>query len=130
MLFGTTSDAHSRWTWNLTKQYISPDDPQLAGWLPGDNGVCYAADMVFFYETFFKNPTAPWHYVLGFEPGLMRPEDLDVMHKVMRPNDRLFIRASWTETSPPRIPELEWRLAPNKVWIGRLRAATNAPPAK
>jgi len=146
LLFGTTSDAHSRWTWNLTKQYISPDDPQLAGWLPGDNGVCYAADMFFFYETFFKNPTAPWRYVLGFEPGLMRPEDLDVMHKVqwnlgdvsfykpwvakMRPNDRLFIRASWTETSPPRIPELEWRLAPNKVWIGRLRAATNAPPAK
>lgn len=137
LLFGATGDNHNRWTWNLTKPYLVADDPTVADWLPGKDGIFYAADMYLFYDTFYKNPNAPWRYVLGFEPALMRPEDLEVMHKVqwnlgdvsgykpwvekMRPNDRLVIRSSWTETAPPRIPELEWRLFYNKYWIGRLR---------
>jgi len=35
--------------------------------------------MQVFYFTFFRNPTAQCRYVLGFEPGLMRPDDLAVL---------------------------------------------------
>jgi hypothetical protein len=137
LLFAAAGDNHNRWTWNLTRPYLVASDPTLAEWMPGEGGILYAADMFLFYDTFFKNPTAPWRYVLGFEPALMKPEDLDVMHKVqwnlgdvsgykpwvdkMTPKDRLIIRASWTETAPPRLPELEWRLVYNKIWIGRPR---------
>ena len=92
-----------------------------------------------FNETFFKNPNAPWRYVLGFEPALMLPEDRAVLRKVqwnfgdvrayedwvkkMRPEDRLVVRASWLHTpGQPNIPELEWRYAVTDLWIGRLPA--------
>ena len=97
-----------------------------------------------FFETFFQNPKAPWRYVLGFEPALMLPEDLEVLHKVlwnggdvrayepwvkkMRTNDRLIIRASWLKSpGPPSIPELEWGHTPGNLWIGRPPAQTNSP---
>jgi hypothetical protein len=92
---------------------------------------------------FFKTPTADWRYVLGFEPGLMRPDDLEVLRKIqwnhgaafaayepwvkkMRPADRMIIRASGG--NPPDISELEWHYAATGLWIGRLPQAANSPP--
>jgi hypothetical protein len=141
VFLGITSDRGSRWTWNNSKQYLTPDNTDLKGWLPDTGGIIYSADMSVFYDTFYKNPTAPWRYVLGFETALMRPEDLDVANKVqwnygdlrayepwvkkMRPQDRLIIPASWMPTTGPArtvasLPELEWFHAPNDWWIGRL----------
>jgi hypothetical protein len=132
----TTSDLGSRWTWNLTNEYLEQDKPELASWLPGNGGILYSADMRVFFETFFKNPTAPWRYVLGFESSLMKPEDLAVLRKVqwnfgnvrayepwikkMGPKDRLVLRASWLGPGIPNIPELEWHYAVNDLWVGRL----------
>ena len=138
VFFVSTSDISSRYTWNLTNEYLTQDNPELSGWLPEKDGVLYSADMRVFNETFFKNPAAPWRYALGFEPGLMRPDDLVVVRKVqwnfgdvrayepwikkMRPEDRLVLRASWLRASgPPNIPELEWRYAVSDLWVGRLR---------
>jgi hypothetical protein len=140
----TTADQGSRWTRNLSRQYLSADDPQLAGWLPGKGGILYSADMDVFYETFFKNPTAPWRYILGFEPALMPPEDLEVMHRVlwnggdvrayepwvkkMTAEDRLVIRTSWLKNpGPPAIGELGWALAARNLWIGRPLTQAKAP---
>ncbi len=55
-----TSDAGSRWTYNLTQQYLAPAEHpgDLDGWLPDNNGVFYSADMTLFYQTFYKNPKA------------------------------------------------------------------------
>jgi hypothetical protein len=139
---GFTSDRDGRWTENLTTEFLTPDNPALAGWLPGDGGIIYNSDMDVFFETFYKNPTANWKYVLGFESGWMRPEDLDVLRKAqwnfgdarafepwvqkMLPQDRMIIRA--TGGSRPNIPELEWNYAATELWIGRLPGAgTNAP---
>lgn len=144
---GMSSDRGDRWTWNLSKQYLTQSDPDLKGWLPEDGGIIYSADMVVFYDTFFKNPTAPWRYVLGFESGMMPPDDLAVARNVqwnfgdlrayepwvkkMRPQDRLIITPSWLPTSGPArtvasIPQLEWHQAGNGWWIGRLPRKANS----
>jgi hypothetical protein len=143
LCLAATADQGARWTRNLSRQYLSAANPPLVSWLPGKDGILYSADMDVFYETFFKNPKAPWRYILGFEPALMLPEDLEVMHRVlwnggdarayepwvkkMRPNDRLVVRASWLKTpGPPSIPELEWGHTPGNLWIGRPPGQTNS----
>lgn len=131
---GFTSDRDGRWTQNLTTEFLTPDNQTLTGWLPDPGGIIYNSDMDVFFQTFYANPKAPWRYVLGFEPGLMRPEDLAVFRKAqwnfgdaraykpwvdkMRPQDRLIIRA--TGGARPNLPELEWNYAATETWIGRL----------
>ena len=130
-----TSDAGSRWTANLTQQFLSEaEHPELAGWLPDQGGTFYSADMTLFYQTFYKNPHGDWHYMLGFEPTWMPKEDFKVYHSVlwnfgdakaytpwvekMRSADRLAIRGG--RGSPPGIPQLDWNYAVSGIWIGRL----------
>jgi len=129
-----TNDFGSRWTYNLTQQYLTQDNPDLAGWMPDEGGIFYTADMTLFYQTFFKNPDGDWRYMLGFEPTWMPKEDFDVYQKVlwnfndskayepwvkkMTPADRLVIRGG--RGSPPGIPELEWNYGVSGIWIGRL----------
>ncbi|MGO8765974.1 MAG: hypothetical protein ACLQSR_12685, partial [Limisphaerales bacterium] len=133
-----TSDRDSRWTENLTTEYFSPDNPDAAGWLPGDGGTIYNSDMDVFFQTFFKNPTANWKYILGFESGWMRPEDLEVLRtfewnlndpralepwvKRMQAPDRMIIRGG----DQPRIPELEWHYVGSGLWVGRLPALNSS----
>ena len=141
VFLGFTSDRDSRWTANLTTEFVTPDTPGIAGWLPESGGIIYNSDMDVFYQMFFKNPTADWRYVLGFEPGLMRPDDLETLRKIqwnhgaafaayepwvkkMRSADRMILRAAGG--SPPDIPELEWHYAATGLWIGRL---PQTPPA-
>ena len=128
-----TNDAGSRWTWNLTQQYLAQDNPDLNGWMPEKGGILYSADMTIFYQTFFKNPDGDWRYILGYEPALMPKADFEVYHKIlwnlgdakayqpwvdkMRPEDRLVIRGG--RGSPPNIPQLEWEYGVSGIWIGR-----------
>ena len=138
-----TGDAGSRWTYNLTQQYLTADNPDLDGWLPEKDGILYSTDMSIFYQTIYKNPKANWRYILGFEATLMKPEDFDVYHKIlwnfgdakaytpwilkMKPADRLVIRGG--RSSPPNIPQLDWNYGVSGIWVGRLpRPATNDAP--
>jgi hypothetical protein len=146
VFLGFTSDRDSRWTGNLTTEGLTPDTPGVAGWMPGAGGIIYNSEMDVFFQTFFTNPTADWRYILGFEPGLMRSDDLETLRKIqwnhgaafaayepwvkkMRPADRMIIRASGAG-GPPGIPGLEWHYAATGLWIGRLPQATNGPPLK
>jgi len=138
---GTTSDVGGRWTANLTDRFLTPDDPDLAGWLPEKGGVIYSPDMRVFYETFFKNPDAPWRYVLGFEPALMQREDLDVLRKAqwrarnfrayepwvnnMTAADRLILPAAWVGGGLPEVPALEWHYGAGDLWVGRIPLPAN-----
>jgi len=145
MFVVTTNDFNSRWTNHLAWRYITPDSPDLNGWLPEKGGTLYSADMTVFYQTFFKNPAADWRYVLGFESTLMPDEDFKVYHNVlwnfgdakaykpwvdkMRPEDRLVIRGG--SANAPPIPQLEWNHGVGDIWIGRLPRPTQtrtAPP--
>lgn len=130
----TTSDLGGRWTGNLTTEYIETENPHLAGWLPEPGGIIYSDSMTLFYQTFYKNPNAPWRYALAYEPALMPPEDLAIYRKIqwnyhadkafapwvekMRPQDRLILPRS--KSSPPDIQQLEWTYGVTGTWIGRL----------
>jgi hypothetical protein len=130
----TTSDVGGRWTNCLEVEYMMQDDPALAGWLPEKDGIIYSTNMDIFYETFFKNPRAPWRYVLGFEPTFMTADNLKILYTIdynhgmpqayepwvakMRPADRLVMRTG--PGRPPGIDGLEWKYAVKNTWIGRL----------
>jgi hypothetical protein len=134
VFLAVTGDVGNRWTYNLTQQYLTPDNPDLAGWMPDKGGILYSTDMSIFYQTFYKNPHGDWRYILGFEATLMKPEDFEVYHKVlwnygdsktytpwllkMTPADRLVIRGG--RGNPPNIPQLEWNYGVSGIWLGRL----------
>ena len=146
MFVATTNDFNSRWTNHLAWRYLTPDQPEIAGWLPDKGGIFYTVDQSLFYQTFFENPHGDWRYVLGFESTLMTDEDFNVYKNVvwnfgdakaykpwvdkMLPEDRLVMRGA--SASPPPIPQLEWNHGVGDIWIGRLprpAAPGTAPPA-
>jgi hypothetical protein len=129
-----TSDLGGRYTKNLTWQFLSvAEHPELAGWMPEKGGILYSPDMGIFYQTFYKNPTADWRYILGYEPALMPTEDFETYKSIiwnngdakayapwvnkMKPADRLVIHGNGNER--PNIPQLEWDYGVSGIWIGR-----------
>jgi len=132
-----TRDTNNRWTANLATEYVTPDTPGIDGWLPDSGGLVYDSQMSVFFRFFYKNPHAPWRYVLGFEPGIMPEDDFATLRNIqkdaspeayvpwvkkMQPADRMILLAN----SQPDIPGLEWHHAVADTWIGRL-PRTNAP---
>jgi hypothetical protein len=129
-----TCDYNSRWTANLSESYLVADDPDLNGWMPDKGGIFYTVDMSLFYQTFFKNPTGDWRYMLGFEPTWMPKKDFEIYEKIlwnfndgkayvpwveeMTPADRLAVRRD--KSAPPGISGLEWKYAATGIWLGRL----------
>ena len=134
LFWAATNDVNGRWTMNLTRQYLSAEDPGIAPWLPEPGGIVYDDDMLVFYGMFFKNPNAPWRYVLGFEPTFMPEEDLRIYRNIqwnygawkayapwvakMRPPDRMILETGYNH--PPGIEGLEWHYAATDTWVGRL----------
>lgn len=128
----TTSDLNGRYTNSLREYFLDGASPELKGWMPGKGGIFYAADMSFFYNTFYKNPGGDWRYMVGFEPAWMPQADLKIYRNIqwnnfawpayqpwvdkMRPEDRLAIIGG----PRPDLPPLEWIQAGGGIWIGRL----------
>jgi hypothetical protein len=129
-----TNDVGSHWSGYHPYGYISMDDKRYESWLPGKDGVIYSDDMGVFYTTFYKNPSAPWRYVLGFEPAIMPKDDLDIYRNIqlhhgdanyfdpwvkkMRLQDRLIVLSP--PEKRPAIKGLEWYNIPDIIWIGRI----------
>ncbi|MFH0907246.1 MAG: hypothetical protein V1929_00585 [bacterium] len=141
--FAAGSDYENRWTSNLTTEYLTPANKDLEGWLPEPDGIIYSDDSRIFYRTFYKNPTAPWRYVLGFEWTFMTEENIAVLQKIewnnrtsrayepwvlkMRPEDRMILFRPLG--AAPAIPELEWYYGATDTWIGRTPRRAHAPSA-
>jgi hypothetical protein len=142
LILGVGADVAQRWSADQARRaFLSRENPTHAPWLPDAGGTVYSADMGVFYTIFFRNPDAPWRYVLGFEPALMRPDDYAVFVDIrrtrgatesylpwlraMRPEDRLYVirRAN----DPPPIPGLDWFQPVYSIWAGRLPRAPGAP---
>ena len=138
LFFHSTNDLDRRYTHNLDKAYLDGSNPSLRGWMPESNGIFYSAQMGFYYDTFYKNPTADWRYILGFEPALMPKDDLKIYRGIqmnrndvkayepwadkMQPADRLAI----SSYAKPDLPQLEWTNATKTLWIGRLPSGNSA----
>lgn len=130
LFVATTNDVANRWSAARPTCLAFAED---ASWAPRPGGIVYNSNMEIFYGMFYKNPEAPWRYILGFEPGIMPPEDLKVYRNIqqrpdpssfapwvkkMRPEDRIIvIHAS---DKAPKIEGLEWYDAGAYIWIGRL----------
>lgn len=128
-----TTDVSSRWSLSRTMDYISMEDKEQAGWLPEPGGIIYSDDMCVFYQIFYKNPKAPWRYILGFESAFMPPEDLKILRNIQRnfscpkdydpwvrkmtPKDRLIIRGA--PGNQPKITGLEWHYIALNTWSGK-----------
>jgi hypothetical protein len=133
LYLSVTNDANSRWSMTKPLDFISAEDKDQAGWVPEPGGVIYSDDMRIFYQTFFKNPTAPWRYILGFESALMPKEDLEVLRNIvrnfatpkcyqpwvskMKRADRLIVRGG--PDRAPKIEGLEWHYIALNTWSGR-----------
>jgi hypothetical protein len=127
-----TNDLDRRYTGCLNEAFLHTKAPSLAGWLPQPNGIFYSAHMEFFYNTFYKNPTGNWRYIIGMEPALMPDDDLQIFRSIqlnqfalkayepwvekMKPGDRLAVPCA----AQPALPQLEWMNAGGGIWIGRL----------
>ncbi|HSU54442.1 MAG TPA: hypothetical protein VLT36_10310 [Candidatus Dormibacteraeota bacterium] len=132
LFLDASNDPDERYSFNQRESLLDAADPALQGWLPEPGGIFYCSEMRFFYTTFYKNPDAPWRYVLGLEPALMPDEDLKILRFIqfnhgtakayepwvqkMRPEDRLVIYG----TSQPTLPQLQWLNPAGDTWIGRL----------
>lgn len=129
-------------TWSSSSQSI-PAWHQLAAdepdWLPGDEGVVFTVDMAAFFNLFYVFPSGHWMYMLGFEPGMMPPEHLQVYQQIkrtkdlrifnawalsMHPQDRLIIRTPQTAPVSTRINTLDWKFLPPSTWVGRPQQTT------
>jgi hypothetical protein len=135
----STNDLGRRYSAVLTEPFLDGGDPQFKDWMPGPGGLFYADNMQFFYNTFYKNPRGDWRYIAGFEPALMPSDDLKIYREIhrtegspesyepwikkMRPQDRLAV----SRPTRPELPALEWKLAGQGLWIGRLPASKPAP---
>jgi hypothetical protein len=124
-------DFGHRWSQPPTDPaYAAMVTPEHRAALPDSGGVLYADDMRAFYNLFFLEPAAPRRYMLGYEPGLMPPEDLAVYRNALltrsiaafepwarklRPADRLVLHYSGG------IPGLglQWLYVGYGVWSGR-----------
>jgi hypothetical protein len=132
-LLAITGDAAGRWS-RPDPTFWPVLAPEAAPHLPEPGGILYSDEMRLFYELFYRQPRAPWRYQVGYEPGLMPPDDLRVYRRIlaarttqafspwvakMRPEDRLIIRSLGER--PPAIGGLEWRHVGGEIWSGRKR---------
>jgi len=113
------------------KPYLSLTSPDIDSALPDAGGILYTDDMRVFFQLFYHQPTAPWRYIIGYEPAIMPPEDLATFRKTlsqrtpgsfapwtrkMRSEDRLILQSTQGQ---PLIEELEWTQVSPTIWSGR-----------
>jgi hypothetical protein len=133
LLVTVGSDRNDRWSGSGTFACLNANRPEDREWLPQPDGILYAVELSVFYQTFFCNPNGNWRYILGFEPSLMRPEDLAVYQELWRSRNALRACAPWVERMTPRdrlvlhsgpgirpaLNRLEWHYALENTWVGR-----------
>lgn len=115
----------------------------LKGWEPQPGGIVYSPHMGVFYQHFYEYPNAQWKYILGFESAIMPLEDRKIFRNIMyNYNDRMpEIFLPWinkmTEKDriimnhiPGYFPQMEWKRANLRYWIGRLKVASDTVELK
>lgn len=127
-----TNDYGGRWSSKTILQWPRTENAEQRPWLPGKDGILYSDSMSVFYNIFFQNPYGSWRYILGFEPGWMPAEDLEIYRRIQltRGKDESYIpwiekmtvadRMILVRMEKPKIGELEWHEVAPTIWSGRL----------
>jgi hypothetical protein len=134
VVLASTTDVMGRWSLRLDRTYLPLFQPDAAEWLPEPGGILYCPDVALFHQLFYRRPDAKWRYMVGFEPGLLPPEDLAVYRdflkrgtaealkpwvEKMQPGDRLVVALA--PPAWPALAELEWKHLGGGVFSGRLK---------
>jgi hypothetical protein len=125
------SDRGGRYSAPLVNHFYTKADSELEAAMPEPGGIIYTIDMEFFYHMYFRFPHGPWKYLVGFEPGMLPPKDLEIFRSVqmqegwinayapwidrMKPADRLVVQS----VSKPEWPGMEFRYITRQRWTGR-----------
>jgi hypothetical protein len=136
----SANDVMGRWSLRMERTYLPLLRPDAALWLPEPGGILYCPDVMLFHQLFYHRPDAPWRYMVGFEPGLLPPDDLAVYREFlkegtletlrpwvrkMRPPDRLVVVLNGP--APPALAELEWKHLGGLLWSGRTPPSGRRP---
>lgn len=135
-----TTDLHERYTTKARDILLTTPEQKLRALLPTGRGILYNASMTAFYDLYWRFPDTTWRYVLGFEPGMMTPEDRATYAAIMynngihetllpwirrmTPDDRVL----FTTDVPPAIPGMHFDVIYGGIWIGRREPAPAAAP--
>lgn len=133
-------DIAGRFTDSLTSVILHNTEASLEDIKPKEGGTVYNIDMQYFYRMYYRFPHADIHYVLGFEPGMMRKEDLATYRDIQTVGD-LNSYAPWfakmTEkdciilytSSKPSWATIKFEKFFG-VWVGRKMSAEEQAKAK
>jgi hypothetical protein len=127
-----TVDQAGRWS-NSGKGELQKATGESREWYPQPGGILYARDGQAFTFGYFLNPDAPWRYMVGFDPTLMKPRDRAIFGNLMakpksmqailpwvadmKSEDRLCIQGG---NPNPGDLGLEWHRESSNLWLGRL----------
>lgn len=92
-----TGDVSDRYSSSLHDPLLHKPRAEIATMLPERGGVLYSTRMDVFYELFYRFPEGPFRYVVGYEPGLMPPADLETMRSIQFNNGLLAAYKPWFE---------------------------------
>lgn len=137
LFFMSTNDGSGRFSRVVFNQPIDFTEKRLEGWAPEPGGIVYSDAMCVFYKHFFEYPTAPWRYILGFEPAIMPKEDLKIHRQIGYNFRRAEEFLPWINkmTTADRIisigpigdfPQLESIRGARNYWIYRLKTASES----
>ena len=84
LVFAVGKDRGRRWSNERWRTYARVFDPRQSEWLPGTGGILYNSEMNAFYLGFYSRPTAPYRFLLGFEPTLLPPDELRTVYRIQR----------------------------------------------
>jgi hypothetical protein len=137
------ADTDGRWARPHDLKWVALFDPTHRPAFPDPGGLLYADSMDFFFQGFYRQPDAPWRYVVGFEQSIMPPEDRRVLRALMasrplrpghlfepwirrmRPEDRLLLEGQGAHDRP-QLRDLEWTFVPPTFWSGRKPASLSS----
>ncbi|MDR2981952.1 MAG: hypothetical protein LBV12_06855 [Puniceicoccales bacterium] len=141
MFLGIGSDLGGRYTMGLKTLTARPVD-QFQESLPDRGGILYCADMTPFYSIYFKLPHDHFfRFILGYEPGLMPPDDLKTLRAIQSTNGALAEYEPWfqkmnsadrvliSSVTQPEKEGFEFARFFN-YWIGRKLPATSTSSTK
>jgi hypothetical protein len=101
LYLGIGSDLGGRYSKNLKTMLTRPVE-EFQDALPDRGGILYSSDMAPFYSIYYRLPRDHFfRFILGYEPGLMPPDDLKTLRAIQSTNGALAEHEPWFAKMQP-----------------------------